>query len=160
MPSARPTTPKCLFTAWVLAWATAVYLPSFVIALLSLSPLASGGNLFSNTFAVADEVSPAAKLSYGFLFGALVTSARAGGARRGLSFNTLIGVVSMALVVALLPENWSRGFGVGLNGMRFDPLSTVTYLIGGFASGLVFSLIEAKCQSRSQEPAPHQSRDD
>lgn len=159
MPSARLTTLKCLFTAWVLAWATAVYLPSLVIALLSLSPLASGGNLLLNTFEVADEVSPAAKLSYGFLFGAFVLSARACGAGRGLSVNVPIGVVSIALVLALLPEYWSRGFGVGLNGMRFDPLPTAIYLIGGLASGVVFSLTEAKCQSRSQERAPHQSRD-
>lgn len=159
MPGARSTKSKCFFTAWVLGWATAVYLPSFVIALLSLSPLASSGNLLLDTFEVADEVSPAAKLTYGFLFAAFVLSARAGGAGRGPLVNVLIGMTSIALVVALLPEHWSRGFGVGLNGMRFDPLPTAIYLIGGFASGVVFSLTETKCQSRSQERAPHQSRD-
>ena len=157
MQSARPTSPKCFFTAWVLAWATAVYLPSLVIALLSLSPLASGGNLFLDTFEVADEVSPAAKLTYAILFGVLVMIARAGGARGGLSINILIGVVSMALVVALLPEYWSRGFGIGLNGIRFDPLPTAIYLIGGFASGVVFSLSEARCLSRSQTAERHQT---
>lgn len=160
MPTARSTTSKCLFTAWVLAWATAVYLPSFVIALLSLSPLDASGNLFWDTFQVADEVSPAAKLTYGFLFGAFVMSARGGGTRYGLSGNILIGMISIALVVALLPEYWSRGFGIGLNGMRFDPLPTAIYLIGGFTSGVIFTLTEAKCGSRSQERAPHQSHDD
>ena len=67
----------------MLAWATAVYLPSLMIAALSLSPLASAGNLLLDTFEVADEVSPAAKLTYAVLFGALVITARVGGARRG-----------------------------------------------------------------------------
>jgi hypothetical protein len=153
MPSARPTLPKCIFIAWVLAWATAVYLPSLLIALLSLSPLASGGNVFVDTFEVADVVSPAAKLTYAFLFGAILIPAHASRAGRGLTINILIGMVSMALVVALLPEDWSRGFGIGLNGTRFDPLVTAIYLIGGFSSGVVFSLVEARCVSRSQRSA-------
>lgn len=160
MSSPRPTSLKCLFVAWVLAWATAVYLPSLIIALLSLSPLASGGNLLMDTFEVADEVSPAAKLTYAIIYGTLVMSARAGGAGRGLSIHILIGVVSMALVVALLPAYWSRGFGIGLNGIRFDPLPTATYLIGGFASGVVFSLSEAKCFSGSQATTLHRPSDD
>ncbi|WP_168727428.1 MULTISPECIES: hypothetical protein [Sphingomonas] len=149
MTPTRPPSPKCFFVAWVLAWATAVYLPSLLIALLSLSPLPSVGNLFLDVFEVADEVSPAAKLSYGLLFGGLLMSARAGGAGRGVSINVLVGVISIALVVSLLPEYWSRGFGVGLNGVRFDPLPTTTYLVGGIASGIVFSRAEAKCLLRS-----------
>jgi len=160
MQSARPASPKCSFTAWVLAWATAVYLPSFVIAMLSLSPLASSGNLFLDTFEVADEVSPAAKLTYGFLFGAFMILARAGGAGRRLSVDASIGVASIALVVALLPEDWSRGFGVGLTGVRFAPLPTAIYLIGGVASGIVFSLTEKKCRSREKDRALNLSGDD
>jgi len=156
MTPARPTSAKCFFVAWVLAWATAVYLPSLLIAVLSLSPLPSVGNLLLDVFEVADEVSPAAKISYGILFGVLVISARAGGAGRGVPTNVLIGVISIAMVVALLPENWSRGFGIGLNGVRFDPLPTAIYLIGGFASGVVFSLSEAKCLLRSQSHTPGQ----
>ena len=128
--------------------------------MLSLSPLASGGNLFLDTFEVADEVSPAAKLTYGFLFGALLMLARAGGAGRKLSVDVSIGVASIALVVALLPEYLSRGFGIGLTGARFDPLPTAIYLIGGVASGVVFSLTEKKCLSREQDRALQLSRDD
>ena len=101
-----------------------------------------------------------AKLTYAILFGALVMSSRASGAGRGLSINSLIGMVSIALVVALLPEYLSRGFGIGLNGVRFDPLPTAIYLIGGFASGVVFSLSEAKCLSRSHASALQQSSGD
>lgn len=160
MTTAQPTSPKCIFVAWVLAWATAVYLPSLMIAALSLSPLASAGNLLLDAFEVADEVSPAAKLTYAILFGALVMAARVGGAGRGVFVNVLIGLVSIALVVALLPEYWSRGFGIGLNGVRFDPLPTTIYAIGGIASGVVFSLLEAKCMTRSPQHALDRSSDD
>lgn len=160
MPSARPTSPKCFFVAWVLAWAAAVYLPSLAIALLTLSPLPSGGNLLLDTFQVADEVSPAAKLTYAVFFGSLVILARLGGAGHGMSINVPVGVISMALVVALLPEYLSRGFGIGLNGVRFDLLLTALYLIGGLASGIVFSLSEAKCLSRIQSLALDQSSGD
>ena len=160
MTTAQPTSPKCFFIAWMLAWATAVYLPSVMIAALSLSPLASAGNLLLDTFEVADEVSPAAKLTYAVLFGALMITARVGGARRGASIHVLIGVISIALVVALLPEYWSRGFGIGLNGVRFDPLPTAIYAIGGVASGVVFSQLEAKCLARSLTHALDRPSDD
>jgi hypothetical protein len=160
MPSAGANSAKCFFVAWVLAWATAVYLPSLAITLLSLSPLPSGGNLLLDTFQVADEVSPAAKLTYAALFGAFMISARVVGAGHGVPTSVVVGVVSIALVVALLPEAWSRGFGIGLKGVRFDPLPTAIYLIGGFASGVVFSLLEAKCLSRGQSHAPDHASGD
>ena len=160
MPSVRVTSQKCFFAAWVLAWATAVYLPSLAISLLMLSPLPSGGNLLLDTFRVADEVSPAAKLAYALLFGALAIVSRLSGAGRGMTINIAIGVISMALVAALLPQHLSRGFGIGLNGVRFDPLLTALYLIGGCASGIVFSMSEEKCSSRSQLPGLDQSSDD
>ena len=131
-----------------------------MIAALSLSPLASAGNLLLDTFEVADEVSPAAKLTYAVLFGSLVITARVGGAPRGASIHVLIGVISIALVVALLPEYWSRGFGIGLNGERFDPLPTAIYAIGGVASGVVFSQLEAKCLARSLTHALDRPSDD
>ena len=152
MTPARPRSPRCYFTAWVLGWATAVYLPSLLIGLLSLSPLPTVGNLFVDVFQIADEVSPAAKISYGVLFGALIMAARAGGVRGGVWLSVPVGAISIALVTALLPEHWSRGFGVGLNGVRFDPPLMAIYLIGGIASGLVFALVEAKCISRRQPP--------
>ena len=117
-------------------------------------------NLLLDTFEVADEVSPAAKLTYAVLFGALVITARVGGVRRGASIHVLIGVVSIALVVALLPEYWSRGFGIGLKGVRFAPLPTTIYAIGGVASSVVFSHLEAKCLARGRIHAIDRPSDD
>jgi len=54
----------------------------------------------------------------------------------------------MLLVLALLPEQWSPGFGIGLMGRRFAPEVTIIYLAAALLSGLVFSLSEAKCLAR------------
>lgn len=141
-------------------WVTAIYLPSLSIALLSLSPLTTGGNLFLDTFQVADEVSPAAKLAFAILFGGFLVGMRTAGAKRRLSVDALLGVISMILVVAFLPEDWSRGFGIGLNGLRFETVPTAIYLIGGLLSGIVFSLSEARCVLRSHKHAVHQPAKD
>jgi hypothetical protein len=137
----------------VLGWATAVYLPSLLIALLSLSPLATGENLFVDTFQVADEVSPAAKLAFAVLFGGLLIGVRAARGLRRMLVDALFGAVSIMLVVAVLPESWSRGFGVGLSGVRFATGPLTIYIIGGLLSGLVFSLAEARCILRNQKGA-------
>ena len=159
MKSVRLPSVKCLFAGWVFGWVTAIYLPSFSIAVLSLSPLATGDNLFLDAFAVADEVSPAAKLAFAILFGGFLLIARLAGAHRWL-IDAALGVVSMLLVVAFLPEQSSRGFGVGLNGTRFDMLPTLIYVVGGFLSGVVFSFSAARCLARSQRPSTHQSAED
>jgi hypothetical protein len=134
--------------AWVFGWATAIYLPSLLIASLALSPLAASGNLLVDSFRVADEVSPAAKLAYAILFGGLVLAVRARGGGGRLGSDALLGAISMMLVLALLPEYWSRGFGVGLIGVRFAPLPTIVYVAGGIVSGAVFSVSEARCRMR------------
>lgn len=157
MKSAHLSGPKCLFVAWVLGWATAVYLPSLSIALLGLSPLSPNGNLFVDTFQIADEVSPAAKLAYGSLFGGFLLAARAVPVRRQIFVDAGIGVVCMLVVVAFLPEGWSRGFGIGLNGSRFGSIQTVIYVVGGLVSGVVFSTSESRCRLRNQNPSGHQS---
>lgn len=142
---------KCLFIAWVFAWVTAIYIPSGLIAALSLSPIAKGANLLVDTFEVADETSPAAKLTFAVLFGVVLLASRLGRVRLGALFEAGLGLLCMLLVVSFLPEHWSRGFGVGLTGSRFELLPTAIYLGGGFLSGIVFSLSEANCaRSRRQ----------
>lgn len=99
-------------------------------------------------FAVADEVAPAAKLGYATLVGVFMFAARRLWTDPGVAAVALdlcFAVVAMLLVLALLPEQWSRGFGIGLTERRFAPELTIIYLAGAFLSGLVFSLSEAKC---------------
>jgi hypothetical protein len=146
-------TARCFFVAWMLGWATAVFAPSTLIAALALSPRVTGQNLFLDTFAVADEVSPVAKLLFAALFAAFLIVARMRSLGRPMVINAAIGMVSIMLVVAVLPQDCSRGFGIGLNGIRFDPLPTAIYLGGGLLSGVVFSIVEARCRARSEGSA-------
>lgn len=157
MQRSRSPLPRCLFVAWILAWATAIYVPSVLIATMSLSPLATGENLLVDAFQVADEVSPAAKLTFAALFGGILIALRLGGARRRALVDAGIGVFSMLLVVAFLPESWSRGFGVGLSGTRFEMLPTAVYLGAGVLSGVVFTLSEAACARSGRQRRPEAS---
>lgn len=147
------TTARCFFVAWMLGWATAVFAPSALIAALALSPVVTGQNLFLDAFEVADEVSPAAKLLFGALFAGALIMAQRLGAGRSMMINAALGMVSILAVIALLPQAWSRGFGIGLNGIRFDPLPTAIYLGGGLLSGVVFSILEARCRAQSKGAA-------
>lgn len=151
MRSLDPGTTKCLFVAWVFGWVTAIYVPSFAIAVLSLSPLVKGGNLFADSFAVADEVAPAAKILFAILFASSLITPRIRGANQHWLIDAALGMASMLLVVALLPADWSRGFGIGLNGTRFELLPTAIYVCGGLLSGIVFSISEARCTSRNRD---------
>lgn len=160
MKSARPLAPKCLFAAWVVGWATTIYLPSLSIAALSLSPLAARTNLIVDAFQVADEVSPAAKLVFAAIFGGSLVGIRMATAKRRMLVDALVGVISIILVVAFLPKDWSRGFGIGLNGIRFDTVPTTMYVIGGFLGGIVFSLSEARCVLHGQKQTVHQAAKD
>ncbi|MVZ98099.1 hypothetical protein EUU23_10385 [Sphingorhabdus sp. IMCC26285] len=144
----------------MVGWATAVYLPSLSIAALSLSPLAAGTNVFVDTFQVADEVSPAAKIAFAVIFGGSLVGMRMAAAKSRMLVDALVGVISIILVVAFLPEDWSRGFGIGLNGIRFDTVPTTIYVIGGFLGGIIFSLSEAQCVLHGQKQTVHQSAKD
>lgn len=147
----RPFSPRCFFTAFVAAWVMAVYLPSLVIAAAGLSPLAAGKSLPAATFAVADEVAPFAKIGFALLFGLLVFASR-----RLLRVRTAAAIAAdagaaiaaMLMVLAFLPSDWSRGFGVGLTGIRFAPGVTAIYVAGALVAGLAFSIVERRCIAR------------
>jgi hypothetical protein len=151
MDADRTVTPKCFFVAWIFGWVTAIYTPSALIALTQLSPLVAGRGILSGTFAVADEVAPAAKLGFAMLMAAFMLIARRLSPVRGFSavaLDMFLALTAMLIVLAFLPQDWSRGFGIGLMGMRFAPGATLIYVAGALLSGLVFSLSEAKCSAR------------
>ena len=143
--------PKCFFLALIAGWFVAIYVPSALIALNGLSPLAHARGLPAATFAVADEVAPAAKILFAILFGMMLFFARRFvlPSTHRLATDMLVGCVAMLLVLAVLPAEWSRGFGVGLTGARFalDPL--LMYLVGASLAGLSFFTSEGKCLADS-----------
>jgi hypothetical protein len=149
MRSARLFKSKCFFVAWVFGWVTAIYVPSVLITVAGLSPLTTGSNFFSDVFAVADEVAPAAKLAFAILFGIFLILVPKVENALATTINMALAAAAMLLVVALIPEEWSRGFGIGLAGTRFAALPTAIYFSGGLLSGFVFSVSEARCRARS-----------
>jgi hypothetical protein len=148
--ASRPLRPRCFFTAFVLAWAVAVFLPSAMIAATGLSPTAEGASLPRRVFEIADEVAPAAKIGFALLLLGLLLAARRAlpPGRAATAADLLAPVAAMAATLALLPPAWSRGFGVGLAGARFDPALTAIYLGGAAAAGLTLVRLETRCLAR------------
>lgn len=148
---------RCWFTAWVLGWAMTVYVASAAIAALGLSgavPRPAGlGELLASTFRVADLVSPQAKLMPGLLlalgFGGVA-------AARLPVVGSLLLAIATALAatlatLAFLPAAWSRGFGIGLTGDRFDGATLPIYLAAAVMSGIGFALTHARCRGAARE---------
>lgn len=151
MDFARPIEPRCFFVAWIFSWVTAIYVPSALVALSDLSPLTEGRNLISAIFAVADEVSPAAKIGFAVILAALMVAARkliTPSALLAAVVDMLLALLAMVVMLTILPREWSRGFGIGLSGTRFALDATTIYVVGGLLSGLVFSVSEARCSVR------------
>lgn len=146
---ARTLTPKCFFVAWIFGWVMAIYVPSFLITAVGVSPLTTRNNFLSDVFAVADEVAPAAKLAFAIFFASFLILARKFGSARATLVDMALGAAAMLLVIALIPQGWSRGFGIGLAGTRFAALPTAIYIGGGLLSGFVFSTSEARCRARN-----------
>lgn len=134
---------KTFLTAWILSWAVAVFLPSILIAYLGLSPaateLGSGfARLFETSWKVADDVAPAAKLMIGgIMLAGLVAADRLSTAPRAVKVvvGFIAGLLAVFVTSAFLPADFSRGFGIGLAGLRFDPTLTALYLTGGALGG-------------------------
>jgi hypothetical protein len=148
--AANPVSPKCLFAAWILGWAVAIFLPSALVAFTGLSPLAEGRSLPAATFAVADQVAPAAKIGFGLLFGLMLFVIRRLNLQWSLQLAADITAACLAtfIVLALLPREWSRGFGIGLTGERYHLEALAIYLLGAAAAGLASSISYRRCKGR------------
>ncbi len=153
-PRSRRLSLKCVFIAWILGWVVAVYLPSALIAATGLSPLVEGRTLPMAIFAVADEVAPLAKIGFALLFGLFMFGARKLLAMRAVAAalaDAALAAAAMLLTLALLPADWSRGFGIGLSGERFAPDATAIYLLGAVLAGILFSVSEGRCAAREAD---------
>lgn len=144
---------RCFLPAWITAWATAVFLPSAIIAYRGLSTSAAtiGTGLHrlpASTWQVADDVGPAVKLMIGGIL--LLGFLGLGRLRRiGPGAAMLVGLVAVGATLALIPPSLSRGFAQALTGTRFDGTTTPLYLLGGIGAGLVFAIGIARCRRAS-----------
>ncbi|TPE60575.1 hypothetical protein FJQ54_11315 [Sandaracinobacter neustonicus] len=142
---------SCILRSWLVAWAVAVFLPSALIAGFGLAPGNAAVGLSAlpgATWAVADEMGPAAKLLLGGLLLAafLLVERRQLRKPGGRAVLAMAGaVVAMLATIALLPEAWSRGFASGLSGQRFDPALLAAYLPGALFAGIVFAGSVSRC---------------
>lgn len=145
--SAPPFRLKCFFLALTTAWAIAIFLSSALVALAGLSPLARGKALPQATWAVADQVAPAAKIAFVLILAPLLYASE----RRLRGASALIADVASACAAMLLallavPLAWSRGFGIGLTGARLDPLPLAFYLASAAVAGIAFHFSHARCR--------------
>lgn len=153
---------RCAGPAWLAGWFVAVFLPSALIAFAGLSARAraigSGSDhMLRTTWQVADDVGPAAKLLLGLLLALLFL----GCARIPLRstplrylLNAMAGVVAIVATLGFIPAAFSRGFGIGLTGLRFDPAALPFYIVGGLAAGLAYQSSLARCVRTTPRSPP------
>jgi hypothetical protein len=147
---------RCTLTALLAAWVTMVFGTSLLMA--AFGPLGPGPagvqELARAVWKGADDMGPAVKLLLIALFGMQLLGGRSLDPLRpgqALAVQAALGALAMLLTLALIPASFSRGFGVGLTGARFDPATLPIYLCGGALGGLVFTLSRQKCRaSRSR----------
>lgn len=137
---------KIFLIAWLPAWAIVVFGSSAILAWQGLAPGAIGTGpeaLFRGVWPVADLVSPAAKLLIGgaLLAGFLLIAQRRPSRAAAMLLGSGVGVVAVSTALAVLPETLSRGFGLGLTGLRFDPSLLPAYLVAAVLGGAYFGLV-------------------
>jgi len=148
--------PRCLFLGMIFGWVVAIYVPSALIAAFGFSPPGTPPGILAATWHMTDEIGPFAKLTFAALAAAFFLGTRLAPMPRiaRAAADAALGMLAMFLLLAFLPEAWSRGIGIGLTGQRFDPSLLPLYLLGGALAGLTFSLADAKCgELRHSEPS-------
>ena len=143
-----PGTTKCFLFGWVVGWAAAIYLSCVLVWLSGLAKVVSGARGASAIFAIADAISPWAKLAIGIAMGGALLVRRqlwplAG--RNALAADSIACALAMLLALGLLPHPLSAGFGIGLTGARFAPLATALYIAAAAMGGILANLLEASC---------------
>jgi hypothetical protein len=143
---------RCALTALLAAWVAMVFGTSLLMA--AFGPLGPGPasvqELARAVWKGADDMGPGVKLLLIVFFGVQML----GGKRRdpprpehGIVLEALLGAFAMLMTLALIPEPYSRGFGVGLTGARFDGATLPIYLCGGALGGVVFTLSRERCRA-------------
>ena len=110
-------------------------------------------NILRNIWEIADEMGPAVKLSIVIVLGILVHLFRNTISKSRIYFylsSIAFAIISVLSVLALLPVNLSRGYGIGLTGTRFDTEMMPVYLIGAILGGIVLAYVYIKLSSQSK----------
>lgn len=145
------------FGALLAAWVTMVFGSSAVLAIAGRGGAAhfAAGERVSLPRAiweVADNVEPVAKIALILVFAVLRLGASRAftPARASWSYTVsiAIGAFTIISVLALLPTDLSRGFGVGLTGTRFSSSTFPVYLGAGMAAGAVFTYVQRRRTQR------------
>lgn len=153
----QATYSRCVWLAWLTAWVTAIFLSSALMAAFGLSIPARGigqelSDLPAATWKVADDVGPAAKLLLGFIL-LIVMPLSNRSFRRAKSVqligNAAAGAFAMTATLLLVPSTYSRGFGIGLTGARFDGATFPLYFLAGIAAGIMFTIATRRCQAKN-----------
>lgn len=135
---------QSLLAAWVaMIFGTALLIAAFHPVELNVYSSNEVINFLHQTWEVADDMGPAVKISLILVFSLLFLALR----KYIINDNRLIvylincflAFASVILVLAFLPAEFSRGFGIGLTGSRFDKQMMPYYLGGALLGGLVFS---------------------
>jgi hypothetical protein len=145
---------RCTLTALLAAWVTMVFGASLLMAAFGPGPGPTGLQKLARAgWQGADDMGPAVKLLLIALFALLVLGGRRVEPQRAwqrLAVDAMLGAMAMLFTLALIPESFSRGFGVGLTGARFDSAVLPIYLCAGALGGIVFTLSRARCRSRQK----------
>lgn len=144
MPTSKlSVTLKSLLAAWVtLIFGTSLLL--FLFAPVNFKVYNSNylANLLTSVWEIGDAMGPAVKLSLIALFGTLVFTFQKNGTGEPTYLylkSIVFALVATLLVLAFLPADYSRGFGIGLTGSRFDGQVLAIYLIGSVLGGAVYA---------------------
>lgn len=129
------------------SWVAIVFGTSMLIAAFAPIPIKQYQaqpvlNYLQQCWEIADEMGPVVKLSIIALFSVLIYLFKNYTLRHHnlLAYVTavVIAISTILIVLAFLPASYSRGYGIGLTGTRFDMAMLPYYLSGALLGGIVF----------------------
>ncbi len=137
---------KSLLAAWItVVFGTSILLAAFTTVDSSTYHPNAFLNFLRQVWEIADEMGPAVKISLILMFTLLTYCIKSLNLHKSKALAYLINMslacVAVALVLAFLPAGYSRGFGIGLTGIRFDKSVLPYYLMGALLEGFVFTYV-------------------
>lgn len=147
-----------MLKALLAGWVTMVFGTGFLIfAFAPIEQAKYSPNFIVNSlrtiWEIGDAMGPVVKILYILIFGLLVFAFRKI-IEKGRTLSYILAIVfammSATLVLAFLPFGFSRGYGIGLTGSRFDSIMTPIYLLGAFLSAIAFSVVFNNLSEKQQ----------